>query len=58
MRSDFFIAQKARKGRAEEMRLTQMSPVIKTAGIMALLCAVAQVALAIGLFLAFRASIV
>ena len=40
------------------MRLTQMSPMIKNAGIMALLCAVAQAALAIGLFLAYKAAIV
>ena len=40
------------------MQITQVSPVMKHAGIMALLCAFAQVALAVGLFLAFRANIV
>jgi len=36
------------------MKLIQVSPMIKNAGIMTLLCAFAQVALAFGLFLASR----
>jgi hypothetical protein len=40
------------------MRLSQTSPAIKTAGMMALLCACAQVALALGLFWALKSSIV
>jgi hypothetical protein len=38
------------------MKLTRTSPIIKNAGIMALFCAGAQIALAIGLFWALRAS--
>ena len=40
------------------MKLTHMSPMIKNAGIMALLCAIAQVALAFGIFWALRGNIV
>jgi len=40
------------------MKLTQISPMMKHAGAMAILCAFAQMALAIGLFLAFRQHIV
>ena len=38
------------------MKLTQTVPMIKNAGIMALLCAGAQVVLAFSLFCALRAS--
>jgi len=40
------------------MKLTQPSPMIRNAGIMALLCACAQMALALGLFWALRANTV
>jgi len=40
------------------MKLTQISPMIKNAGMMALLCAFAQVALAFGIFWALKTSIV
>ena len=40
------------------MRITQMSPMMKNAGVMALLCAGAQLALAMVLFLALRGHIV
>jgi len=40
------------------MRLTQISPMMKNAGIMALLCACAQMALALGLFWALRVNTV
>ena len=40
------------------MQITQVSPVMKHAGIMALLCAFAQVALAFGIFWALKTSIV
>jgi len=36
------------------MKLTPTAPIIKAAGIMALLCACAQVALALGLFWALK----
>ena len=40
------------------MRITQSTPMMKNAGIMALLCAFAQLALAMGLFWAFKGHIV
>jgi len=40
------------------MKLTQISPMMKNAGIMAILCAGAQIALALGLFWALRTVIV
>jgi len=40
------------------MRITQTSPIMKNAGVMALLCACAQLALAVGLFWALREHIV
>jgi len=40
------------------MRIAQSSPMMKNAGIMALLCAFAQLALAMGLFWALKEHIV
>jgi hypothetical protein len=40
------------------MRIAQSSPMMKNAGIMALLCAFAQLALAAGLFWALRTHLV
>jgi len=67
MRTGFFIARNGecplegppnqeKEGRT--MKLTQPSPMIRNAGIMALLCACAQMALALGLFWALRANTV
>jgi hypothetical protein len=56
---DFFMPKKNNKDKEGiQMRTTQSSTMIKNAGIMALLCAFAQLALAMGLFWAVREHIV
>ena len=65
MRSDFFIASlvseagaKSAEREGSQMRITHTSRIMKNAEIMALLCAFAQVALAVGLFWALKGHIV
>ncbi len=58
-RSDFFIAPKAQKGKEGiHMRITQTTQSMKQAERMAFLFALSQVALALGLFWAFKAHLV
>ena len=63
MRSDFLLSRlagQALKGAEREghMRITHTSRIMKNAEMMALLCAFAQVALAVGLFWALKGHIV
>jgi len=53
-----FYCSKDLKKEGIQMRITQTSPIMKNAGVMALLCACAQLALAVGLFWALREHIV